>query len=127
MNKEYIAYKGQEFTVEWYYNSNGKSPALDYYKALSAEERIKLLRLFKRIGDGGEIRDKTKFNSEGDKIYAFKPQPYRFLCFFFDGKKIIVTNAFHKKQPKLPKNEKERALKVKTDYETRAKRGEYYD
>jgi hypothetical protein len=127
MKKEYIAYEGQEFTVEWYHNSNGKSLVLDFYKALDVDDRIKLLRLFKRIGDGGEIRDKTKFNSEGDKIYAFKPQPFRFLCFFFDGKKIIVTNAFHKKQDKLPKNEKERALSIKIDYEARIKRGNYYD
>ena len=90
MKKEYIAYEGQEFTVEWYHNSSGKSLVLDYYKALDIDDRIKLLRLFKRMGDSGEIRDKTKFNSEGDKIYAFKPQPFRFLCFFFDGKKIIV-------------------------------------
>ncbi len=126
MNEEYIAYEGQEFTVEWYFNSGGKSQVLEYYKALSMEERIKLLRLFKRIGDSGELRDKTKFNFEGDKIYAFKPQPFRFLCFFFDGKKIIVTNAFQKKQQKLPKNEKERALNLKMDYETRVKRGDYY-
>lgn len=126
MSNEYIAYEGQEFTIEWYFNTGGKSQALEYYKALSMEERIKLLRLFKRIGDSGELRDKTKFNFEGDKIYAFKPQPFRFLCFFFDGKKIIVTNAFHKKQQKLPKNEKERALNLKTDYETRVKRGNYY-
>ena len=90
------------------------------------EERIKLLRLFKRMGDGGEIRDKTKFNNEGDKIYAFKPQPHRFLCFFFDGKKIIVTNAFHKKTDKLPQSKKERALNIKKDYETKIKRGDYY-
>ena len=127
MKKEYIAYEGQEFTVEWYHNSSGKSLVLDYYKALDIDDRIKLLRLFKRMGDCGEIRDKTKFNSEGDKIYAFKPQPFRFLCFFFDGKKIIATNAFHKKQDKLPKIEKERALSIKMDYEARIKRGNYYD
>ena len=127
MAKEYVAYEGQEFTIEWYYSSNDKSPVLDYYKALSTEERIKLMRLFKRIGDSGEIRDKTKFNYEGDKIFAFKPQPHRFLCFFFDEQKVIVTSAFHKKQDKLPKNEKERALSAKTDYETRIKRGNYYD
>ncbi|MFM6247534.1 MAG: type II toxin-antitoxin system RelE/ParE family toxin [Dolichospermum sp.] len=31
---------------------------------------------------------------------------YRFLCFFFTGKKIIITNAFQKKTQKLPKNQK---------------------
>lgn len=59
--------------------------------------------------------------------YAFKPKPDRFLCFFYAGKKIILTNAFRKKQPKLPKNEKTRAMRLKNDYETRVKKGKYYD
>src|SRR5438093_13132356 len=108
MKKTYIAYEGQALTIEWYHNSRGKSIAIDYYETLSIQEKIKTLRLFKRMGDAGEIKDKTKFNYEGNQIYAFKPQPDRFLCFFFQGKKIIVTNAFRKKQPKLPKQEKEK-------------------
>lgn len=127
MKREYIAYKGLAFTIEWYYNSRGISPALEYYKSLNTEDRIKLLRLFKRIGDSGEIKDKTKFNFEGDQIYAFKPQPQRFLCFFFVNKKIVVTNAFCKKQQKLPVNEKEKALKHKADFERRIKKGDYYE
>ena len=83
--------------------------------------------LFKRMGDFGKIIDKTKFNNEGDKIYAFKPQPDRFLCFFVRQKKIIITNAFCKKQPKLPPSEKERALNYKDDFEKRIKRGTYYE
>ena len=45
----------------------------------------------------------------------------------FEGQKIIVTNGFHKKTDKLPKNEKEKALKFKKDYESRVKRGNYYE
>ena len=72
-------------------------------------------------------QNETKFRHEGDKVYAFKPQPHRFLCFFFTGQKIIVTNAFHKKTDKLPTKEKDRALKIKDDYELRIKRGDYYE
>lgn len=28
--KVYIVYEGPEFTIEWYYNSTGKSPAKEY-------------------------------------------------------------------------------------------------
>ena len=79
------------------------------------------------MGEAGEIKDKTKFMYEGDKIYAFKPQPDRFLCFFFSDKKIILTNAFRKKQQKLPENEKNKALKSKNDYVIRLQRGDYYE
>lgn len=41
--------------------------------------------------------------------------------------KIIVTNAFRKKGQKLPKNEKELALKYRADYLLRTKAGEYYE
>jgi phage-related protein len=124
---EYIAFEGKKFTIEWYFDIKGKSISLEYLESLDEEEQAKLFELMKLIGNTGIIKNKIKFRNEGDKIYAFKPQPYRFLCFFFEGQKIIVTNGFHKKTDKLPKNEKERALKIKDDYETRVKRGDYYD
>jgi phage-related protein len=129
MDKEYTAYSGKKFIVEWYFDARGKSIALEYYKGLTAQERIKTLQLFKRMGDSGEIKDTTKFNYEGDQLYAFKPKPKpeRYLCFFFTGNKIIVTNAFRKKQQKLPDREKARAKKHKKDYESRIKKGKYYD
>lgn len=127
MNRELIAFSGKAFTIEWYYDSRGRSMAQEYYHSLPAQERIKVLLLFKRMGDAGEIKDTTKFNYEGNHLYAFKPKPDRFLCFFYTGKKIIVTNAFRKKQQKLSENEKARAKKHKCDYEIRAKQGEYYD
>ncbi len=124
---EYVAYEGACFTIEWYFNTTGRSQALEYYESLDESERIKVLKLLKRIGDAGVVRDKTKFVYEGDKIYAFKPQPDRFLSFFCEGKKIIITNGFRKKQQKLPQIEKEKALKLKKDYLTRTKVGDYYE
>jgi len=127
MNIEYVAYSGDAFTIEWFFDEKSHSDALEYYNELNSNEKIQLLKLFKRMGDSGKILDKTKFRFEGDKIYAFKPQPDRFLCFFHDGKKIIVTNAFRKKQDKLPSKEKTDALKKKDSYIKRAKTGDYYE
>ncbi len=110
-DKEYIAYNGDAFTIEWYFDEKNHSDALEYYAGLNAHERIQLLKLFKRMGDAGEIQDKTN----------------RFLCFFYEGKKIIVTNAFRKKQPKLPVQEKENALKKRDLYINRVIAGDYYD
>lgn len=123
---EYIAFEGSKFTIEWYFDSNGKSRALNYFESLNDEVQMKLLGLFELMGNVGEIKNENKFRYEEDKIYAFKPHPHRFLCFFFRGHKIIVTNAFHKKTNKLPANEKMKALKMKLDYENRIHRGDYY-
>ncbi len=99
---EYVAYKGEYFTIEWYFNSKGNSQPLDYFHDMKDSQKRKLLILFKRMGDFGKISDKTKFRNEHDGVYAFKPQPDRFLSFFTDNKKIIVTEAFLKKGDKLP-------------------------
>jgi phage-related protein len=71
------------------------------------------------MGDFWKIYDKTKFTYEGDKIYAFKPRPDRYVSFFTKDKKIIVTNAFRKKAQKMPKSEKETAIKNMNEYNSR--------
>jgi len=124
MDKETcVIYQGPKFTLEWYYDINGKSVGFDYFLNISKEQRRKFFILAKRMGDFGKIFDIEKFRHEGDGIYAFKPQPDRFLSFFTVGKKIIVTNGFTKKQDKLPKNEKELALRLRQDYINRNEGG----
>lgn len=124
---EYIAYEGKKFTIEWYHDASGKSQALDFAESMDESDQRKLAVLLSALGDIGQIHNKEKFRNEGDKIYAFKPKPHRFLSFFFAGGKVIITNAFTKKQDKLPTTEKERALKLMQDYEQRVKKGTYYD
>ena len=113
--KEYVLYKGEKFTVEWYYTEKNKSQPFDYFNSLDSPQQMKLLYLVKRMGDFGKISDKTKFNFEEDGIWAFKPKPDRFLSFFTSGKKIIITNALVKKCQKLPPAEKEKAEKCRED------------
>lgn len=125
--KQFIIYEGPEYTLEWYWNENSKSPAREYFNELDNEQKLKAYKLFETMGAQGKIFNKEKFNYEEDKIYAFKPKPDRFLCFFFEGSKIIITNGFEKKSDKLPKNEKEKAVRYKNDYLKRVKGGSYYD
>jgi phage-related protein len=122
-----ILYQGPSFSIEWFYDKHGKSPAREFFLALPDSRKAALFALARRLGETGLIRDETKFRNEGDKIFAFKPQPERFLCFFFTGRKVIITNGFLKKSQKLPPGEKERALRSKHDYEQRVKEGRYYE
>ena len=115
-DKSCVIYSGEKFTLEWYYDKNGKSVAYDYFMESAKDLQDKFLVLIKKMGEFGKIYDITKFRNEGDGIYAFKPQPDRYLSFFTDGRKIIVTNGFRKKTEKLPKNEKELAIKYRQDY-----------
>ncbi len=127
MKIEYIAHKGEKFAIEWYYDSRGRSTARNYFDNLSMARQKKLVSLLKTMGTAGKIFNEEKFVNEDDQIYAFKPSPDRFLCFFFTGAKIIITNAYEKKTRKMPPNEKERALRYKDDYTKRIKEGTYYE
>lgn len=125
--KEYIAYKGEKYTIEWYYTAKGDSQPLEFFEELPAVEQQKLFHIIKRLGDFGFVSDTTKFRNEGDDVYAMKPQPSRFLSFFYEGSKIIITNAFTKKAQKLKKQDKERAINARADYIKRVKEGVYYE
>ncbi|KKP29402.1 MAG: hypothetical protein UR12_C0008G0029 [candidate division TM6 bacterium GW2011_GWF2_30_66] len=127
MNKEFIAYDGDQFTIEWYFNNKGKSIPLEYFEKLSKEDKKKIIHLFFLLGDDGKILNKEKFRHEGDKIYAIKSFTNRLLCFFFNGSKIIITSAYEKKSQKMPIKEKIKAVKIRQDYEKRCKEGNYYE
>jgi phage-related protein len=42
---------------------------------------------------------------------------FRIFCFFDMGKMVILANGFQKRAQKTPKNEIEKALKLKAEYE----------
>ncbi|WP_428768448.1 hypothetical protein V1L52_07600 [Treponema sp. HNW] len=53
--KEYAAYTGQKFTIEWYFAANGESQALSFFNNCSAAEQQKFFHLvnyLKRIKEG---------------------------------------------------------------------------
>jgi hypothetical protein len=79
------------------------------------------------LADTGKIRNEQKFRYEGNQLYAFKLAPDRFLCFFYEGAKVIITNAYEKKTDKMPAREKEKALRAKEDYTKRQIKRTYYE
>jgi phage-related protein len=56
-----------------------------------------------------------------DGLYEIRLQSgndlFRIFCFFDSGNLIIITSGFQKKTQKTPKQEIEKALKIKQDYE----------
>lgn len=125
-DQEFIIYNGPEFTIEWYFNDQGKSSAQQYFDQLPFARQKKLMALVKLMGNQGKIHDIKKFRNEGNGIYAFKPKPDRFFCFFFTGSKIIITNAYEKKADKMSQPDKDKAQRCYSDYEYRVKKGTYY-
>ena len=125
MVKRVVAYVGNEFTIEWYFDEQDKSIALEYFKRLDRSRQKKFAQLLYALGDVGKIFNKEKFRHEGNQIYAIKTSQDRFLCFFFDGSKIILTNAYEKKSQKMPQREKNKALNARKIYKRRCSEGTY--
>lgn len=125
--KNFTVYRGKEFTIEWYLNIRGNGQALDFFSELTEDQKDKFFYLIRVLADTGKILNKEKFNYEGDQIFALKPAPNRFLCFFFEEARIIITNAYKKQSQKMPPRQKELALKAREDYIQRNKEGSYYD
>jgi hypothetical protein len=63
--REYFAYEGKEFTIEWYYDAGGYSQALEYAESLDDFHQRKLLELFRLMGDLGQVRERVRSDVRG--------------------------------------------------------------
>ncbi|MCG2711641.1 MAG: type II toxin-antitoxin system RelE/ParE family toxin [Candidatus Omnitrophica bacterium] len=127
--EEFIFYQGEKFQVEFYFTETGKIPAKEYLEKASLDVKLKLTTLVKYIAEHGKFFDKTKFRQVDpkEKIYEFKPAGHRFFNFFYEGGKIIITNAYMKKSQKVSRKNLEKAKSMKKNYITRIKGGIYYE
>lgn len=127
--EEYVFYQGEKFQIEFYFNEKGELPAKEYFDAADRQVKIKLLALVKYMAEVGRLFDETKFRvvDKQEKIYEFKPMDERFFNSFYEGRKIIITNAYRKKGQKVDKRELDRAIALKKDYDLRVKGGVYYE
>ena len=118
-----LVYEGQVFCVEFYVSPTGESPAEEWLEQRPLSVQQKFAALFARMGDQGKIWNEQKFKhlTETEQIFEFKVDDGRILCFFFFGKRLILTHGFQKKGDKTPKREIERAQEYKRGFEQRVK------
>ncbi len=119
-----LVYEGEVFNIEAYCADTGKALVIDWIDELPDKLQVKLAALFTRLGDHGTIYNERKFKhlSGTNQIFEFKADDARVLCFFFFGKRVILTHGFKKKGQKTPKREIERAENIKHDFENRTKK-----
>ena len=118
-----LAYDGSVFKIEFYVIPSGRALTEEWLNSLSPDYQKKFAVLFVRLGDHGKIWNEQKFKHlEGSsQIFEFKADSGRILCFFFHGKRVILTHGFFKKGAKTPKGEIERAHLLKEEFERRIK------
>ena len=127
--EDYIFYQGEKLQVEFYFTETGEMPAKEYLEKESLEVKVKLAALVKYIAGHGGLFNKTKFRKvdSKEKIFEFKPTNHRFFSFFYEGQKIIITNAYRKKTQKVNKRNLEKVRNMKITYTGRVKEGGYYE
>lgn len=116
--EDFLVYSSVHYSVYFHAEAKDSSIVNSYFEACDDVTQASLLFLVKRIADDGRIYDKTKFRVEDkeNKIYCFKPKKERFFCFFFTGKKIIITSAYTKKKQKLDRGEVRKAIQIRSEY-----------
>src|ERR1700722_1901298 len=95
-------YIGRARTIAFAVGANGKSPGLDFFSnELDLDGKVKMDKLFKWMGDHGQINNDQKFKPVSGPIFEFKDHQIRMLC-FRAGNSWIVTHGFFKRQDKIP-------------------------
>ena len=109
------------FEIKFYKDENGRSPIEDFLDKLNSKQTLKITWVLNLIEDHENIpKTYLKKLTNTDDIWEIRIQSgnnaYRLMCFKFRRKIIVLTNGFHKKTQKTPKNEILLAEKRKADW-----------
>lgn len=101
-----------------------KSYFTDFLKKLNNQKVKDKIFYVLRIIENIQIvsKDYLKHIEGTDGLYEIRVQSgsdiYRIFCFFDEGKLVVLANGFQKKTQKTPKKEIDKALKIKSEYES---------
>jgi phage-related protein len=94
---------------------------LDFYKDLDDKVKSKIKYVFELIEQVDRVPEKflaPMTGSEGlfEIRIEYQSNIYRVFCCFDKGKLVVLLNGFQKKTQKTPKDEIERAMRLKNEY-----------
>lgn len=120
-----IVVRGNLRTIEYAIRANGSMPAKEFIEGLSVPDQAKILVLFRRMADKGDVPNREQFKLVEGKIFEFKKQQIRVFC-FRKGDRWLLTNGYKKKRDKLDRSEIDRAQRIMQEHlerEAREQRG----
>lgn len=96
------------FTVEFYYTSDGNSPIEEFLSSLDIKMRAKIVSLMEVLEEKGTTLRMPYSEHLDDGIFELRcklgSNITRSLYFFYNNGRIIFTNGFVKKSQKTPQN-----------------------
>ena len=94
---------------------------IDFYKELDLKVKQKVKHILELIKQIDRVPEKFLAPMAGcDGLFEvrveYQSNIYRIFCCFDEGKLIVLFNGFQKKTQKTPKNEIEKAMRLKNEY-----------
>ena len=94
---------------------------LDFYKSLDVKVKTKIQYVFELIKQVDRVPEKFLAQVIGyDGLFEirieYQSNIYRVFCCFDKGQLVVLLNGFQKKTQKTPKDEIERAMRLKNQY-----------
>ena len=94
---------------------------LDFYRTLDDKVKAKIQYVFELIKQVDRVPEKFLVPiSGGDGLFEirieYQSNIYRVFCCFDEGRIVVLFNGFQKKTQKTPKEEIERAVRLKKEY-----------
>ena len=94
---------------------------LDFYKTLDNKVKGKIQYVFELIKQVNRVPQKFLAPMKGyEGLYEirieYESNIYRVFCCFDKGQLVVLLNGFQKKTQKTPKEEIERAMRLKDEY-----------
>jgi len=94
---------------------------LEFYRDLDINLKAKIQYVFELIKQVDRVPEKFLSQITGsDGLFEirieYRSNIYRIFCCFDQGKIIVLFNGFQKKTQKTPKNEIEKAMRLKQEY-----------
>jgi phage-related protein len=112
--------------IKFYRTLTGVSPVEEFLDSLNDKQAAKITWVLRIVRDYEKIsKEYFKKLVDTDDIWEirikFGRDIFRILCFFDDGKIVVLTNGFIKKSQKTPSSEIKLAEKRKKEYKERKK------
>ena len=97
---------------------DGRALAVEHLKALAGPELRKVTAFLERTAIVGPLGyPDTRSRKLSEHIFELKPTAQVRLPYFFDGRRrIVMTHAFTKKRQKAPREEIDRAERLRAEY-----------
>lgn len=110
--------------IVFYQTAKGRIPVWEFLEQLERDNpklQVKVLRNIELLEKRGVRLSHPFVKAVGDGLFELRSQfssnISRIFYFFVAGEKIVLTNGFVKKTPKIPSSELEKAKRYKKDYE----------